>query len=612
MLSAIRQFVLSSARAWPLARHAHARLRKRRYEGRIQRFITERTGRADRLPSGLVYEATMRCNLTCEFCYVGDLLNLEGEWRQEMTLDNLRRAFPQGELQVSLTGGEIFMRKDIMSVLDLFQEKGYSCGYLTTNGTIINDERAEALASLAQQGFLKHISVSIDGPGELHDKARGVKGTFERTAAGLRRLQAASKKKGAALRVSINTTVAEESLDTLDQIVDVAEELGVDAIGLNHLMYSTTAERDETLRLIGETDPKIISTFVTDNPGVAPARVREKVTALKEKCRQRNVLFDYRPKVHPPLIESYYTPGTPLEGRCLYPFLQARVSFSGKVFFCPFIRVEVGDLNESTLEEVWNSERYVDMRKRLLGQQAFPSLPPLLQGGAHVTHKTTMPGQKTLLVNPPPINGIRFTRQGRCQEREEVLGTTKPPYSLLVTASLLRARGLDFRLIDMTAANLSTAQVIAKLDAEQFRPDLIVFCSTTPTLDADVAEMAKLREKYQAPIICFGPHASTAPRRLDEARAAGGRHVDRRARGRDRRARQPRSARARSARRDPEPDLSPRRIDDRAAQGAGRVQRLRDHAVPGVGSRPARALHAAARRQALHHRRDQPRLPVFV
>jgi MoaA/NifB/PqqE/SkfB family radical SAM enzyme len=372
MLSALRQFVLSSARAWPLARHAHARLRKRRYEGRIRRFITERTGRADRLPSGLVYEATMRCNLHCEFCYVGDILNLEGEWRQELTLDALRRAFPQGDLQVSLTGGEIFMRKDIMSVLDLFREKGYSCGYLTTNGTIISDERAEALATLAQQGFLKHISVSIDGPGELHDKARGVKGTFERTAAGLRRLQEASKKKGAALRVSINTTVAQESLETLDKIVDVAEELGVDAIGLNHLMYSTKAERDETLRLIGETDPKIISTFVTENPGVAPARVREQVTALKEKCRQRNVLFDYRPKVHPPLIESYYTPGSPLEGRCLYPFLQARVSFSGKVFFCPFIRVEVGDLSQSTLEEVWNSERYVDMRKRLLDNKLFP------------------------------------------------------------------------------------------------------------------------------------------------------------------------------------------------------------------------------------------------
>jgi MoaA/NifB/PqqE/SkfB family radical SAM enzyme len=372
MFTALRQFVLDRARALPAARRVHARLRKRRYERRVSRFLSEKSGRADRLPMGLVYEATMRCNLKCEFCYVGDLLNIEGEWREELTMEALRRAFPTGDLQVSLTGGEIFMRKDIMSVLDLFRDKGYSCGYLTTNGTIINDERADALATLAQQGFLKHISVSIDGPGELHDKARGVKGTFERTAAGLRKLQEASRRKGAVLRVSINTTVAHDSLDTLDQIVDVAEELGVDAIGLNHLMFSTRAERDETLRLIGETDPNIISTYITDDPGVTPARVRTQVAALQEKCKRRNLLFDYRPKVHQPLVEQYYTPGAALAGRCLYPFLQARVSFSGKVFFCPFIRVEVGDLTQSTLEEVWNSERYVDMRKRLVDNQLFP------------------------------------------------------------------------------------------------------------------------------------------------------------------------------------------------------------------------------------------------
>ena len=46
------------------------------------------------------------------------------------------------------------MRKDIMSVLELFGDKGYACGYLTTNGTIITDERAEALADLAAAGFL--------------------------------------------------------------------------------------------------------------------------------------------------------------------------------------------------------------------------------------------------------------------------------------------------------------------------------------------------------------------------------------------------------------------------------------------------------------------------
>ena len=220
----LRESIATRARAVPLARHAWARYRRRRYERRIERFLRDKDGRADRLPIGAVYEATMRCNLHCEFCYVIDFLNIEGEWRQEMTLDRLRQAFPdQPGFQVSLTGGEIFMRKDIMSVLDLFREKGYSCGYLTTNGTIINEERAEALADLAAAGFLKHISVSVDGPGELHDRARGLKGTFERTCAGLRRLQEAARRKHAPLRVSINTTVAQESLEALDAMVDVAE-----------------------------------------------------------------------------------------------------------------------------------------------------------------------------------------------------------------------------------------------------------------------------------------------------------------------------------------------------------------------------------------------------
>jgi MoaA/NifB/PqqE/SkfB family radical SAM enzyme len=369
----LRDSLADRARALPIARHAWARYRRRKYEKRIERFVREKTGRADRLPAGAVYEATMRCNLHCEFCYVGDLLNIEGEWREEMTLEALRRAFPENpDFQVSLTGGEIFMRKDILSVLDLFREKGYACGYLTTNGTIITPERAAALADLAAAGFLKHISVSIDGPGELHDVARGVKGTFERTSRGLRLLQDAAREKGAPLRISINTTVAHESLESLDQMVDVAEELGIDAIGLNHLMFSTPEEVAETVRLIGAPDASSIATFVTHDPGLDIARVRQKVASLQEKCRAKNILFDFRPKVHPQLMENYYTPGTKLEGRCLYPFLQARVSFSGKVYFCPFIRVEVGDLAKSSLEEIWNGETYVNMRKRLVENGIFP------------------------------------------------------------------------------------------------------------------------------------------------------------------------------------------------------------------------------------------------
>jgi anaerobic magnesium-protoporphyrin IX monomethyl ester cyclase len=122
-----------------------------------------------------------------------------------------------------------------------------------------------------------------------------------------------------------------------------------------------------------------------------------------------------------------------------------------------------------------------------------------------------MTGRTILLINPPLVNGVAFTRQGRCQERDEVLGTTKPPYSLVVIASLFRVRQIDFRVIDLTAERLSTEDAMARLDAEAFRPALIVFCSTTPTLSFDAAEMAKLKRHFGAPLVCFGPHASAAP-----------------------------------------------------------------------------------------------------
>ena len=76
-----------------------------------------------------------------------------------------------------------------------------------------------------------------------------------------------------------------------------------------------------------------------------------------------------------------------------------------------------------------------------------------------------MLGARTLFVNPPLVGGIAFTRQGRCQEREEVLGTTKPPYTLALAAALFRERGWAVHLDDLTATGRSIDDLIAKLDA---------------------------------------------------------------------------------------------------------------------------------------------------
>ena len=90
----VRETVARRARKVPALTSLWAKYRRQKYERRIEGFLQAKDGHAGRLPQGIVYEATMRCNLHCEFCYVGDLLNIEGEWRQEMPLDVLRRAFP--------------------------------------------------------------------------------------------------------------------------------------------------------------------------------------------------------------------------------------------------------------------------------------------------------------------------------------------------------------------------------------------------------------------------------------------------------------------------------------------------------------------------------------
>src|SRR6185436_20338662 len=103
------------------------------------------------------------------------------------------------------------------------------------------------------------------------------------TTEGLKRLQEAARRRGAPLRVGINTTVAHQSLEALDRMVEVAEELGVDAIGLNHLMFSTPEEVAETVKIIGAPDASSIATFVTPDPGLDVDRVREQVHALAQK-----------------------------------------------------------------------------------------------------------------------------------------------------------------------------------------------------------------------------------------------------------------------------------------------------------------------------------------
>ena len=111
---------------------------------------------------------------------------------------------------------------------------------------------------------------------------------------------------------------------------------------------------------------------MTDNPGIDPKAV---ATVLKDAvayAERKGITINWRPAQSYEHLEKYYTPDQPLNGQCFYPYFGGRITYDGKVHFCPFIRVEMGDVREQSLEEIWNSPKFVELRKKLLQHGIFP------------------------------------------------------------------------------------------------------------------------------------------------------------------------------------------------------------------------------------------------
>ena len=107
-------------------------------------------------PLKAMFELTYRCNLRCRYCYVVD----EDDKRKELStaqiysiLDTLAAS---GTLNIGFTGGEPFMREDIIDILAYAKKLGLNV-ILLTNGSLITPEKADALAKLG----LNKIDVSF-------------------------------------------------------------------------------------------------------------------------------------------------------------------------------------------------------------------------------------------------------------------------------------------------------------------------------------------------------------------------------------------------------------------------------------------------------------------
>jgi MoaA/NifB/PqqE/SkfB family radical SAM enzyme len=141
----------------------------------------------DRSPTSCLFEITPACNLRCHFCYValdpyrGPYLGLE---QIERVLDRLAGA---GILWLTLTGGEIFVRRDFIQIYRAARARGFVVT-LYTNATMTTPEIAAALAEDPPQ----EIEISIYGAdAEHYEGTTGIPGSFGKFERGVALLQQA-------------------------------------------------------------------------------------------------------------------------------------------------------------------------------------------------------------------------------------------------------------------------------------------------------------------------------------------------------------------------------------------------------------------------------------
>lgn len=194
-------------RRLPLAPHAAPALRDLPLEDNVRPI--DRRSR----PIYAVWEITLRCDLACTHCGSRAGRARPDELTTEQCFDLIRQMAEMGVKEVTVIGGEAYLRDDWTDIIAEVRRRGMDCT-MTSGGRAITKERARA----AKQAGLMSVSISLDGLEESHDQLRGVSGSFKAAIASIQNLREAG------IPVSVNTQINKLSYRHLPQLLELMIE----------------------------------------------------------------------------------------------------------------------------------------------------------------------------------------------------------------------------------------------------------------------------------------------------------------------------------------------------------------------------------------------------
>ena len=286
------------------------------------------------VPLVLSWNVNRQCNLKCPHCYINAT---DKKPINELTTEEAKNLIDQicevSKPLLILSGGEPLLRPDIYELIRYGASKGLKMG-LGSNGSLIDDAAAKKL----KEAGIETVSISLDSHiPEQHDEFRGVKGSWEKAVNAIKAL----RKNG--VLVQVNTTLTQQNYDQIDDIMSLAESIGVENF---HLFFLVPTGRGVKIA------------------DISPAKYESmiKTTFAKASRHKLNV----RPSCAPQFMRIAKDMGLDMSRwirGCIAGLYYCRVYPNGDITPCPYLPIKLGNIREKTFKEIWfNAEMFKILR----------------------------------------------------------------------------------------------------------------------------------------------------------------------------------------------------------------------------------------------------------
>ncbi len=310
-------------------------------------------------PLEAFFEVAARCNLHCQMCAINyDSRYLPGSKRPPfLTPDLFQRLEPifPTLLRAYLFGlGEPLLNRNLLDYVRSLSSAGVEA-WFNTNATLIDDEKADALARAGATA----ITVSIDGATpETYERIR-VGAKYSAVVRGIRSLIRAARIHGRPT-VDLSFVGMASNLHELPQLVEFAAEVGARGVHVEPLYSQIQHDLQEH--------------YARENLGLLGS---QRVNELFQDARRRADELD----VH--LASRFLTGSGSVDyversrnldiwWTCTEPWTSIWVTSAGEVRTCCINETSFGNLFEQSFSEIWNGRSYADFRRQHSGRRETP------------------------------------------------------------------------------------------------------------------------------------------------------------------------------------------------------------------------------------------------